>query len=113
MLELMKAQTTDGFVDLCVRVKTDDADAVEAVIRRALDEARTYTPEEVFGPRDPGRLIRGGRAREGWTQVELAKRLGISKTVVSDLERGRRPVSKKMATKLGEVFGSSSLVFLA
>jgi len=35
------------------------------------------------------------------TQVELAERLGVPKTVVSDLEHGRRPISKKMAAKLG------------
>jgi ribosome-binding protein aMBF1 (putative translation factor) len=112
VLELMKAQTTDGFVDLCIRVKNDDADVIEAAIRRALDEARTYTTEDVFGPREPGRLIRGGRTREGWTQIELATRLGVSKSVVSDLEHGRRPISKKMAAKLGEVLGSSALAFL-
>ena len=111
MLEVTRERTTDGFVELRVCVADDAADAVEAAIRTALDTS--FTPEEVFGTRKASRLIRGGRVREGWTQTELARRLGISKTVVSDLENGRRPVSKKMAVQLGEVFGSSPLVFLA
>ncbi|WP_428565623.1 MAG: helix-turn-helix transcriptional regulator [Solidesulfovibrio sp. DCME] len=112
MSEVTRAQITDGYVDLHIRVKSGVADAVEAAIRQAIEDTETYGPEEVFGPRNPGRLVRGGRTREGWTQVELAKRLGVSKTVVSDLEHGRRPISKKMAAKLAEVFGSSPLVFL-
>jgi len=71
-----------------------------------------YSPEQVFGPREPGRIIRGLRAREGWTQEELAARLETSKTVVCDLERGRRSVSKKMAAKLGELFTIPHTVFL-
>ena len=112
MSEVTRAQITGGFVELHVKVKTSVVDAVETAIRKTIEEAETYTPDEVFGPRNPGRLIRGGRTREGWTQVELAKRLGVSKSVVSDLEHGRRPISKKMAAKLGEVFGSTPLVFL-
>ncbi len=118
MLEVTRAPTTGEDVEIRVRISRKDAEsvAVEMIareVRKALDAALTYTPEEVFGPREPGRLIRGGRTREGWTQIELAKHLGVSKTVVSDLEHGRRPISKKMASKLGEVFGASPLMFLA
>jgi ribosome-binding protein aMBF1 (putative translation factor) len=118
MLEVTRVPITGDDVELTVRIPRKEAesiavDMIAKEVRKALDAALSYTPEEVFGPRVPGRLIRGGRTREGWTQSELAKRLGVSKTVVSDLEHGRRPISKKMAGKLGEVFGSSPLVFLA
>jgi DNA-binding XRE family transcriptional regulator len=77
------------------------------------DEERLDTVEEAFGPREPGRMIRGYRSREGLTQAELAKRLGSTRSVVSGLETGRRPVSAKMARRLAEVFNSSPLMFLA
>ena len=33
------------------------------------------------------------RKKKGWTQVELADYLGLRRTYVSDLERGKRNVS--------------------
>lgn len=117
MLEVTKALTTSGDVEVKFRLTKEEAAkiAIERIakeIRKALDEALTYSPEEVLGPRQTGRLIRGGRAREGWTQVELAKRLNVSKTVISDLENGRREISKKMAAKLGEASAPIPRFFL-
>jgi len=120
MLELTKGPSITGFVDLTLRVPEKDSEKVERAMRALLkrlssayfaDDAN-YSPEQVFGPREPGRIIRGLRAREGWTQEELATRLEISKTVVCDLECGRRPISKKMAMKLGELFTIPHTVFL-
>jgi ribosome-binding protein aMBF1 (putative translation factor) len=120
MLKLMKAPSTNGCVDLTLRVPEQDSERVERAIQALLERLSpthfaddgTYSPEQVFGPREPGRIMRGLRAREGWTQEELAARLETSKTVVCDLERGRRPVSKKMAVKLGELFTIPHTVFL-
>lgn len=123
MLELTKGQSTGGFVDLTVRAPEAVAARVEAAVRAALagiekadvasvaDDAR-LTPEQVFGPRSPGRLLKGLRAREGWTQSDLAERLGTTKTVISDMETGRRPISRKTAMKLEEMTGTDYRVFL-
>ena len=40
-----------------------------------------------------GERIRSRRRELGWTQDELARRAGISKSFLSDLENGRRSVS--------------------
>ena len=37
-----------------------------------------------------GRAIAGLRHRKGWTQTELAERLGVSTNMVSDIENGNR-----------------------
>ena len=37
---------------------------------------------------------------------QLAKKLGVAVTVVSDMENNRRAGSRKMAEKLADVFGS-------
>lgn len=95
----------------------DKIGAVDIVLRMdgrvdAFEDDASYTPEQVFGPLSPGRLLKGLRAREGWTQSDLAERLGTTKTVISDMETGRRPISRKTAMKLEEMTGTDYRVFL-
>jgi DNA-binding XRE family transcriptional regulator len=53
----------------------------------------------------PGDYIRAYRGKKGWTQEELGVRLGgIPKQHVSNMERGTRHISLKMAQKLAGVF---------
>jgi transcriptional regulator with XRE-family HTH domain len=40
-----------------------------------------------------GLRLRNLRKKKGWTQVELADYLGLRRTYISDLERGKRNVS--------------------
>ena len=46
------------------------------------------------------------------TQAALAERAGIHKSHVSEMERGVRPIGKKMAKRLGKALGTSYKVFL-
>lgn len=50
-----------------------------------------------------GNLLAGARLKAGFTQVELAEKLGIRQNMVSDYERGRRSVSPAMAKRLSGV----------
>ena len=53
-----------------------------------------------------GRLIKAARAEEGMTQAELADRLGVSVTTVSDYERGlRQRLSRADVIALEESLG--------
>ena len=40
-----------------------------------------------------GVRIRVLRKRQGWTQVELAERVGIDRSFLADVERGKRNIS--------------------
>ncbi|MBR2282630.1 MAG: helix-turn-helix transcriptional regulator [Spirochaetales bacterium] len=60
----------------------------------------------------PSVMLRFCRQEEHWTQKTLAEKLGIDKHVVSEMERGVRPISLKMARALGKVFGYSYKNFL-
>jgi transcriptional regulator with XRE-family HTH domain len=40
-----------------------------------------------------GTRIRKLRKQRGWTQVEMAERVGIDRSFLADVERGRRNVS--------------------
>lgn len=129
MSELTKARTTDGFVDFSLRVPEAEADKVQAALRAilallpdgtgsapvpddALDDDVQYSPDAVLGPWTPAAAVRGYRLREGLTQAALAKALGLTRSVVSDLETGRRPVSKAMAKQLAGYFKTDYKLFL-
>lgn len=47
--------------------------------------------------------IRGFRKSKGWTQGELAKRLGVGQGAVSNIERGARGISKPVALRLNKL----------
>src|SRR5260221_58541 len=51
-----------------------------------------------------GHWLREERKRRGWTQEQAAARLGVSQTYLSLLENSRRPVSRRLATKLHRRF---------
>lgn len=53
----------------------------------------------------PGKSVYVYRDNAGWTQAELGKKLGeFSRQYISDIEKGRRTISKKLALKLSELF---------
>ena len=57
-------------------------------------------------------MLRASRNKKGWTQKELAEKLEITQADVSNMEKGRRAISKAMAAKLGGIFGTDYRVFL-
>ena len=74
-------------------------------VRRVNEEGEeVFSAREVFPDGSPAMLLRGLRGKEGLTQAEMAARLGISQNMVSDMEGGRRPISLKMAKRIGEEF---------
>ena len=75
----------------------------------APDEAFKYLYEQ-FGK--AGTLLAGYRLRDGFTQLELAEKLGTSQSAVAGMERGKRPISKQMANKLAKIFSVNYRVFL-
>ncbi|HEX7048761.1 MAG TPA: helix-turn-helix transcriptional regulator [Longimicrobiales bacterium] len=45
------------------------------------------------------------RAERGWSQVELAERLGVSRQTVNALENDRYDPSLPLAFRIGRLFG--------
>jgi len=61
----------------------------------------------------PGDTLKIYRENYGWTQVQLGEKLdGIPRQHVSNMERGIRPISKKMAQKLAQIFKVSPGKFI-
>lgn len=45
---------------------------------------------------DLSETLRAARKERGWSQMELAKRSGLSQTTISDIERGRNRTSRDL-----------------
>ncbi len=59
-----------------------------------------------------GVSIRGGRAKEGLTQRQLADLTGIPQRHISEMENGKRPIGKELARKLAKALKVDYRVFL-
>jgi HTH-type transcriptional regulator/antitoxin HigA len=68
-----------------------------------------FTPDWVSSPGD---AIADFLEERGWTQVELAKRLGFSEKHISLLINGKAPISEETALKLETVLGSTAAFWL-
>ena len=124
MLAHMKTQTIGLSTDICLTVPTADAslflEAMEKFFSRAghtirrvnEDGEELFASEEVLPEANPGMALRGLRVREGISQRELAKRLGITQHRVSEMENGKRAISVDMAKRIGEAYNISYKVFL-
>ncbi|MDR1608367.1 MAG: helix-turn-helix domain-containing protein [Deltaproteobacteria bacterium] len=109
MLERVKTRTIGELarIDFSVTVPVQQAALVTEALNSLLalawrgarpvneDGEELYTFEEVFPEAHPGMALRGFRGKMDMTQEELAERLGIKQTRVSELESGQRAISKK------------------
>ncbi|MFH1739293.1 MAG: helix-turn-helix transcriptional regulator [bacterium] len=59
-----------------------------------------------------GNLLAGARLKAGMTQAQLARKIGIRQSMVSEYERGRRPITQLMAKRLSKALkiGSKKLL---
>ena len=57
-------------------------------------------------------MVRACRDAKGMTQQQLAEAVGVQKTHVSEIERGKRSVGKTLARKLGAALDVDYRMFL-
>lgn len=55
-----------------------------------------------------GERIKKLRERRDWSQLELAKRVGINNSVLSRIEADKRPVETELLKKFAEIFNVST-----
>jgi DNA-binding XRE family transcriptional regulator len=88
---------------------------VKDVTEWELEEKELYELEEVspeLSWNSGGVSIRGGRAKEGLTQKQLAEMTGIAQHHISEMENGKRPIGKETAKKLAKALNIDYRVFL-
>jgi DNA-binding XRE family transcriptional regulator len=122
--ELRLLQNEEGRTEICLSIPSAKSRAIVDAIRGILPLAglkvrrineegdEVFSAKEVFPDGSPAMLLRGLRGKEGLTQAEMAARLGVSQNMVSDMESGRRPISLKMAKRIGEEFRTPYKGFL-
>jgi transcriptional regulator with XRE-family HTH domain len=54
-----------------------------------------------------GRKVRKLRLQHGWTQVDMAERLGLDRSYLADVERGKRNISILNLDVIAKGFGLS------
>ena len=54
-----------------------------------------------------GRRLRELRRKQGWTQAQLAKHLGLDRSYLGDVERGERNISAAKLEVIARGFGIS------
>lgn len=89
---------------LKVEVSDDDDDV-------AVPFEQTEWYRDIKASMTAGDTVKADRGLRGWTQKVLAQKLGISVQNLSEIERDVRPVSRKMATKLAEVFDTDPAAY--
>ncbi len=68
-------------------------------------EAVRFLEKLTGGPVTLGRFLEAVRLGEAMTQPEFAKKLGISKSHLNDIEKGRKAVSPDRAARFAKVLG--------
>lgn len=122
MLAPMKVQTTGDYAELCIKIPLDRLEQVRTAIEsmlalieaeaEAAGEEKFTTFEELFPDFHVGNALRGARTREGLTQAQLAALIGAKPTHISAMEKGKRPIGKDMAKRLGKALRVGYKVFL-
>lgn len=60
----------------------------------------------------PGALLRGIRIRENLTQAEMAKKIKVTQSDVSQMENGTRSIGRKVAQRIEKIFDVNYRSFL-
>jgi DNA-binding XRE family transcriptional regulator len=99
-----------------VEIKGKGADSVIAALRREFPRLKVTDDDELVDVFEtdwykkiearstPGTTLHAYRYRDGFTQAQLAKLLGVSRQIVCDMEKDRRPISGKTARLLTDIF---------
>ena len=83
-------------------IKVDELDDDERV-----EWCKTDLAKEIESKTTPAESLKLLRTTFGYTQQQLADKVGITKQQISAMERGREPIGRKMAHRLANALGTS------
>ena len=82
------------------------------VIKRKKSAAMKFLEDITGGPLSLGKFLQSIRLGEEMSQVEFARQLGISKSHLCDIEKGRKLVSPERAAMFAKILKYSSEQFV-
>jgi len=80
--------------------------------RREKSHAIKFLESMTGGPVTFGKLLESIRIGQEVSQVQFAKKLGVSKAHLCDIEKGRRSVSPERAAEFAKRLGHSEVRFV-
>ncbi|MGO9272790.1 MAG: helix-turn-helix domain-containing protein [Terriglobia bacterium] len=80
---------------------------------KARSDARSFLERLRGGPLTFGRMVASIRRADDIVQADLARRMGISRARLCDIENGRRTVTAERAAEFARVLGYSVNQFVA
>lgn len=118
---LIKIEISEGKKRSLYLVPKEAAGAL-ATLLKSLDEssgsnadfmdADELYPELNDSVKGPAISFHGVRLRMGFTQKQMAEKIGISQSDVSKIEKGERSIGKKLAIRIGQALGINYKRFL-
>lgn len=91
----------------------DNVKFVEEESDKQINAVNTQWYKDIKAATTPGDYLRIYRERRGLTQTKLGEIIGgIPRQHISNMEKGRRAISLKVARKLADVFDVSFEIFL-
>lgn len=115
---LIKIEVSEGKKRKLYLVSEENAHAVQTLLGQ-LDEshdkavpATDLFPDLADPKKTPGIALRGIRLRLDLTQKEMAEKIEVSQGDLSKIEKGERPVGKKLAMRIGKKLGIDYKRFL-
>lgn len=107
-MPLIKIEVTEGKKRKLYLVSAKSAHAVETLLGQ-LDESNDGSvpaeqpfPDLADPTKSPGIALRGVRLRLDLTQKKMAEKIGVSQGDLSKMEKGERPIGKKLAMRIGK-----------
>lgn len=82
-----------------------------------IDNDKSVSADEVFSNINkkytkPGALLRGIRVRESLTQAEMAKKIKVTQSDISQMENGTRSIGRIIAKRIEKLFDVDYRSFL-
>ena len=118
-MPLIKIQINEGKKRKLYLVGKEAAHAVETILDQLNEsgDSGSISALELFPDlKDPmktaGIALRGVRLRLELNQKQMAEKIGIAQGDVSKIEKGERPVGKKLAMRIGKALGVDYKRFL-
>ena len=103
VLDIINALRDAGIKEISTQEERDFIPIDEAMA----DIFPDMTPDEIAGG-----LLRTARKNKHLTQEQLAKLVASQKVAISEMEKGKRPISKVMAKKLAKALDVHYTSFL-
>ena len=115
---LIKIEVNEGKKRKLYLVHRETAHAVEMLLNQLDESNEGFIPATDLFPdladpkKTPGIALRGVRLRLQLTQKEMAKKIGVNQGDLSKMEKGERPIGKKLAVRIGKALGIDYRRFL-